>query len=258
MQIELADLDLLGLNKTEFQVYSSLCEMGKAGAHFLAKRTGKKRTTVYSSLDSLMNKGLVSIEKGKSASIYSANRPESILREIEASKVVIKKKETVAREFITLISSLLETQNKNIPKIKYVEGKEGVMNFLDAGTPLWRHSVSEYDHTWWGYQDSIFVEEYRDWLNSYWQVKSSKERICLFSNYSEVEKQLKNKVSGREIRLLRDDVNFTSTIWVCGDYIIMIVARDKPHYAFQLYDKVFSLNLRLLFKALWGRESLIV
>ena len=56
---------------------------------------------------------------------------------------------------------------------------------------------------------------------------------------------------GRKIKALKGKLDFTSTIWVCGDYIIMIVARDNPHYAFQIYDKVFSANLRMLFKVFW-------
>lgn len=251
MQISNENLELLGLNSTEFVIYSSLSEMGKAGAHLLSKRTGKKRTTVYSCLDSLINKGLVTVEKGKTSSIFSANRPESILKELEKEKDLLKKKEVVASEFVKQISALFETQSKNIPKIKYVEGREGVSNFLTSNLPLWSDSIADYDNIWWGYQDPTFVEEYRGWLDHYWNNKSDSVKILLLSNESQTEVSLEGKVRGRKIKALKGKLDFTSTIWVCGDYIIMIVARDNPHYAFQIYDKVFSANLRMLFKVFW-------
>ncbi len=252
MQIPSENLELLGLNSTEFVIYSSLSEMGKAGAHLLSKRTGKKRTTVYSCLDSLINKGLVTVEKGKISSIFSANRPESILNEIEKEKTLLKKKEVVANDFIKQISALFETQSQNVPKIKYVEGRDGVRSFLTSNLSLWSDSLAEYDNVWWGYQDHTFVEEYRTWLDAYWNNKSDSVRILLLSNESLTEDSLEGKVRGRKIKALEGKLDFTSTIWVCGDYIIMIVARDSPHYAFQIYDKVFSANLRMLFKVFWG------
>ncbi len=252
MQISTENLEILGLNSTEYVIYSSLSEMGKAGAHLISKRTGKKRTTVYSCLDSLINKGLVTVEKGKASSVFSANRPESILKEIEKEKILLKTKEVVATDFIKQISALFETQSKNIPKIKYVEGREGVNSFLTSNLLLWSESIAEYDNIWWGYQDPTFVEEYREWLDSYWINKSDSVKILLFSNESLTEDSLLGKVSGRKIKALKGNLDFTSTIWVCGDYIIMIVARDSPHYAFQIYDKVFSANLRMLFQVFWG------
>lgn len=227
--------------------------MGKAGAHLISKRTNKKRTTVYSGLDSLINKGLVSVEKGKNSSVFSANNPESILLEIENEKNHLRKKEAVAQEFIRNISALIRDQQKNIPKIKYVEGLEGVKQFLHQSTPLWTDSISQYDNIWWGYQDHAFVDSYRTWLDEYWDSKPDRVKIHLFSNQSEIETSLDGKIRGRRIKTIAAHIQFTSTIWICGDYIIMIVARYRPHYAVQVYDAAFSANLRSLFQVFWDR-----
>lgn len=255
MEDFVTELEILGLTQSELIIYTSLCELGKAGAYLISKRTGKKRTTVYSCLDSLVNKGLVSIERGKTSSIFSANKPESILRGIEQEKELLSKKERIANNFVKQISNIIESQKKNIPKMKYVEGKEGVDSFLSQNVSLWNSSISEYDNIWWGFQDPQFVEEYRTWLNKYWESKSDKVKILLLTNESNTEISLKGKVRGREVKTLPSFLTFASTIWVCGDYIIMIVARDKPHYAFQIYDKVFSENLRALFQVLWKSKQ---
>jgi hypothetical protein len=77
------------------------------------------------------------------------------------------------------------------------------------------------------------------------------EKICLLSNKSPTEKKLKNKIAKREIRHVPKNFEFSSTIWVLGDYVITIMTRQKPHYAFVLKDSVFAANQRLIFQLLW-------
>jgi hypothetical protein len=78
------------------------------------------------------------------------------------------------------------------------------------------------------------------------------EKIQLLSNKSSTEKKLKGKISKRTIKSVPKQFEFSSTIWILGDYIISISTRQKPHYAFQVKDTVFSANLRKLFQMCWG------
>ena len=115
----------------------------------------------------------------------------------------------------------------------------------------WQKSLSGYDSTWWGYQDHQFVESYREWLDYYWTKMPEEENILLLSNESPTEVQLKGKIPQRRIRLVPSDFQFSSTIWVAGDYVITVMTRQRPHYAFQLQDKVFASNQRKSFQLLW-------
>jgi len=99
-----------------------------------------------------------------------------------------------------------------------------------------------------------FVETYRDWLDYYWGSMHADEKIRLLSNRSVTERKLKNRVQRREIRVLPKQYHFSSTIWVLGDYIVSIMTRQKPHYAFLLQDAVFAANQRLLFQLMWRLE----
>ena len=54
-----AELGQLGLSPVEVQVYLALVQNGSLGASAIATATGLARTSVYPTLDALVNKGLV-------------------------------------------------------------------------------------------------------------------------------------------------------------------------------------------------------
>ena len=101
------------------------------------------------------------------------------------------------------------------------------------------------------YQDHHFVETYREWLDYYWNSMDRNERIWLLSNRSPTERRLKNRVACRLIRALPLKYQFSSTVWVLGEYVVTIMTRQEPHYASQLQDSVFAANQRLTFQLLW-------
>jgi hypothetical protein len=115
----------------------------------------------------------------------------------------------------------------------------------------WQQSIAREDFTWWGYQDIEFVVQYREWLDHYWSQLKPAEKIWLLSNESGVEKKLKGKVPRRIIKKVPAGVEFSSTIWVLGEYVVTIMTRQKPHYAFLLKDSVFAANQRAVYQLLW-------
>ena len=45
------------------------------------------------------------------------------------------------------------------------------------------------------------------------------------------------------------------TLWIVGDYIIMIQTLEKPFYLVEIKDAVLSHNMREVFKKLWKEEK---
>lgn len=242
----------LGFNDSEARVYLALAEVGKSTAQALAKRLDIPRTTAYSVLESLTKKGVIAIERKKATTFFTANTPNAILRYLEREKEQLIAKESVAKELVKLAAPFFKSKHFSVPKLMFFEGRANVESLLYDYTARWRESMAKYDFTWWGFQDHHFVEHYRSWLEWHWKTNDEKEQIKLVSNAAIVEKELKGKVTNREIRNVGDDFGFSSSLWVCGDYIILIMCGDELHYAFQLNDPVFGLNLRSVFKLLWG------
>ncbi len=245
-------LEQLGFNETEVKVYLALADVGKSTAQLLGKRAGVPRTTAYSTLDNLVRKGVVAIEQKRGSTFYTANNPAALLKLVEQDKREVLAREHVAKELVQLIQPYFRNKNFSIPKLQFFEGRKNVASLLRDNLDTWRESLRQYDNAWWGYQDHTFVEEYIDWLEESWVTKSEDEYIKLISNYSKVESALSGKVKGRKIIPVSKEYNFSSSIWVCGDFIVLLMTRQEPHYAFQLHDPVFSANLRLVFQLLWG------
>lgn len=247
----------LGFTQREIKTYLALAEIGKANISILAKKVSLPRSTIYSVLEGLVDKGVVSIEHGEPITFYSINKPASLISMVQAEKQEIEKKfaakEIAAQELARSIEPLFQSKNYSVPRIQFFEGTRNVERMLYDFELEWQKSIAKEDFTWWGYQDVEFVSQYRTWLDHYWALLlKPAEKIWLLSNQSVVEEKLKGKVARRIIKQLPQGVEFSSTIWVLGEYVVTIMIRQKPHYAFLLKDAVFAANQRTIFKMLWA------
>ncbi|MCB0334541.1 MAG: hypothetical protein KDD55_13640, partial [Bdellovibrionales bacterium] len=223
---------------------------------FLGKKANIPRTTAYSVLDGLVERGIVSEEQEKNTTYFVINNPTSLFRIIEEERKKTDEKENSVKDLIDLISPYFQSKNFSVPKFQFFEGKKNVNNMLYTMSKDWQSAVLKSDRVWWGYQDNSFVDSYRGWLEWYWEMKQEREYIWLLSNVNKTEEELRGKVSDRIIRSVPGNITFSSTIWVLGgEYIVLIMTQQQPHYAFQIRDKVFGANLQSLFELLWGLTS---
>lgn len=242
----------LGFTNNEARIYLSLAEIGKSTAQLLAKRIKIPRTTAYSVLQGLIEKGVISEEHTQGTTFYVLNQPASLLRLIEREKETLKAKESAAKNLIEFIKPYLKSKLFSIPKIQFFEGSASIESMLYDMTSDWIRSIETTDKVWWGYQDASFVDVHKKWLEHAWSEINKKIQIQILSTESKTEKILKDKIQGRTIKFIPKEYDFSSTIWVCGEYIVLLMTRQQPVYGFQIKDAVFASNLRLVFKLLWG------
>jgi hypothetical protein len=246
----------LGLSSNESQTYLALAALGKASASLLAKKQQVPRSTMYTLLDALLKRGVIAVEHTAETSYYTIREPDALMRMVEEERRRDELRYTArmqaAQELVPLLGSYLKRENYSVPKLQFFEGTAHVRSMLYQYAPLWQQSIATQDYTWWGYQDTHFVDTYPEWLQSYWASMHSNEKIHLLSNRSDTERRLKNRVSRRTIKVLPKQFQFSSTIWVLGEYVVTIMTRQEPHYAFQLQDAVFAANQRLTFQLLWS------
>ncbi|MEI7425995.1 MAG: helix-turn-helix domain-containing protein [Candidatus Moraniibacteriota bacterium] len=112
------ELEKIGLDKKESQIYLALLELGSANIGQIAKKSAVKRTTVYDILDSLKKKGLLGQTKQKNHTLFFAENPEKLERQIEEKKKIIQK---VMPELLSIANRL-----EKKPKIKFFEGIAGI------------------------------------------------------------------------------------------------------------------------------------
>jgi len=110
------NLKKLNFSDNEIKVYLTLFKLGKCRAGKIIEQTGLHRNLVYSALEKLGNRNLVTKVLGRKAAEFSANSPDSLLEEIEHKKQLANQ---AAQEINKMI-------NKEQRDIKIYEGLDGI------------------------------------------------------------------------------------------------------------------------------------
>lgn len=246
----------LGIGRHERLVYLDLAQNGSAAAQTISKRLKIARTTVYWALDQLGNRGLVAVEQRNGSSIFLLNPPQAIVRMVSQEREKALRRFADQEAAAQIVSQSISIEPRKIGrvnnKIQYYDGEENIRSLLYDHLPLWQNSMAQSDHTWWGYQDPCFAQYYRDWIKDTWSKRRSGEFYRVFTNRSKIEEQLAAEAPEfRGMRFVPDGLNFSSTIWVVGDFLVLIFSQAQPHYAMQLRNSHFADGVRDIFRLLW-------
>ncbi len=243
----------IGLNDKEIKVYLALLKAGRVTPTLLSQITKINRATIYNISKSLLTKGIIAEDLG-GKTLYLVPLPvESLNQIVEKPRRELKEKEVFIKKAIEELTLITAEKKYPVPKIRFVE-ESGLENFLFENYEKWAKEVISSDGIWWGFQDPGFVENYEEWIDWTWKQKISKNpnyHINLLSNDSKIEQKMKRKsLDRRNIRFV-SDTNFSSTTWVAGDYLVMVVTGQHPFYLFEIHDKTLAHNMREIFKKLW-------
>lgn len=111
-------LQKLGFSENETKVYLAALEMGVSSAQDIAQKAGVKRTTGYSVLSYLVNRGVAAKTKVKNKTRFLAEPPQRLLTLINELESGIKQ----ALPELTAIYNKKETK----PKITFYEGENAL------------------------------------------------------------------------------------------------------------------------------------
>ena len=217
---------------------------------------------MYLTLETLSEKGLISIHRTKTGMFFSANNSATVLRLIERELEVVNQKKSAASHVARFIDSLIDSKTKSpgqngaalkVPKIQYFKGKKNVENMLIDNLVRWRESYTcPNDSGLWGFQDHTFVQHYTRYLKHRWETTLPGEQIRLFTNIAVEEDALRGKIPNREVKHLPIDIEFRATVWIYGNFLVLIQSAEEAHYAYQLEDPAICSNLRAVFQLLWA------
>jgi len=155
-------LQEIGLTDKESVVYLNLLNSGDSSVAEVAKKTNIKRPTVYTVLESLLKKGLVSETTKDNKIRYQAEPPERLETFVERQKTLLEEKSRILKDFIPeLKATQRETSDK--PIVKYYEGKDGVISSLEE------LFSAKYDD-----EDYIYFVYPKDLVNKFWNIENRK------------------------------------------------------------------------------------
>lgn len=243
------ELTALGFSDKERRVYSTLIEVGKATPARLAAQTGIRRPTVYSVLDDLVARGYVVVDSTKKILLYSPTPPDELGKIVKRARYELSKQEELVETLAQSLKSLPGSRTYSVPKLKFIEGTDEVEKYLYAQTPTWFKSAHAYDGACLGFQDDSFVahEPYRSWIR-WCTERADHVDTRLLSNNTDTEKEMgSKKLRDRTIKFWGNVADFSATQWIMGDYSVLLMTREKPHYLVEMHDAVYTSNMRKFF-----------
>lgn len=246
------DLKYLGLTDNEISVFLVIIQNGKLSSGAIAKLTKIKRTTVYNVIKTLIDKQLVVEDLGGDSSYIAAAPVENLASMISREEAKLERKKRAVMELLPQLRQLAGSSKYNLPRIQFVDEKN-LEQFLYKNASMWNKSIAEHDCVWWGFQDPSFAHFYKDWIDWYWKESAPPNiYLKLLSSESSIEKEMLKKMYNRRLIKFWDKTSlFTGTIWITGDFITLIMTKQRPFYLVQIMDAMLAQNFRSLFKGIW-------
>jgi predicted DNA-binding transcriptional regulator len=242
----------LGLGEKEITIYLAILRSGKTTAAELSTITKINRTTVYAVAKELISKGIVAEDISTPVAHLLALPPKDLNNLVTREQAELENKKALVDRAVEELKLVVADTKYSIPKLVFI-GEGEVEKYLYQQTPIWIESTKEKGGVWWGFQDPSILENYGVWIDWFWK-KANKGRVelQLLTSDSAVEAQLQGKYPGRQVKFWKEGgQKFTSTIWVIGDYIVMVNTTQKPHHLVEIHDSGMAHNLREFFKGIW-------
>lgn len=121
----------LGFTEREAKAYLMLLRIGPSPVSSLAKRTNMKRVTVYSVLESLLSRGIVTYEQSCEGRIYIPHDPECLMEELDKEKAGLNVKMAIARDCVLEFAKSSAASDSR-PNAAFYKDQKGVCTgFLD-------------------------------------------------------------------------------------------------------------------------------
>ena len=251
-------LQQAGLNKTEAEIYLTLYEHQRLSPSAITEITGIKRTTIYAAADELVKKGLASIAHGKNKRFYTVDSTDSLLRYVALQEQEIQIKKDAVKKAITEMNDIPRSKAIMTPKVRVVT-KSNLVDFLYKQSLIWEKSMLNIkEKSWWGFQDTNFVEDkkYQEWILWYWKRAPRGIDLKLLTNDKKVEEEMQQfKLKKRKVRFWQGDSSITGNQWILGDYIVSVVTNVKSPYLIQTHDPIMAHNLRELYRHIWNTHD---
>lgn len=246
----------LGLGPKEIEVFLTVAKHGKVLPAQVAKLTRLNRSTVYSVAKELIARGILTEDLGAPNRYLVALPPEDLQTLIVREQQRLHEKKQLVDQAIGELAAFSAQATYQIPKIVFI-AEEQIEFHLRKRSRAWNDSIMKRDQTWWGFQDATFVARYRAWIEKYWQVSAPTGlslKLLSESAPSERETQRRTPVR-REVRIWNQANTFTSTLWVCGDFVILISTRAHPFSLVEIEDAALAHNVRQLFRGIWDQAK---
>lgn len=231
----------LGLTENEAKVYVHALSLGPTTALAIARRAGMYRPTVYASLESLMQRGLMHTEAHGLKSKYVAEGPDALESLIE------KTKDEFRRSLPELTA--LHTKRGEDEAITYYDGLESVKNMYTELVRGLTHKDFYYvvsDEERWMQADPVFFEKIAK------EVSARRLDFKLILQDSESARRLATYQQnfGMQVKIVPKEKDFVMSMVVTPRHVFMH-ALTEPASAICIQSRRAIDMQRQVFTLMW-------
>ncbi len=234
--MDLSILEGLGLSKGEIKVYLTLLEIGLTKVGRIIEKSGIASSAVHNSLNTLLEKGLISyIKKGK-IKYYKAVSPKQLVDFIE------EKKNKVLEILPQLEEKQKLSEDKNESEI--FEGIKGITTMLNI---LIEDAKKSDEYLFF----SVYVKEKNEEIQKFFRSYDMKRKERGMIVRGLAPKELKPLFVKRKILNMRyPNFPILSDTGICNDKIVFISWDEKP-IGYLIHSKQISDKYREFFNKTW-------
>lgn len=234
-------LQTFGLPEMQAKVYLAALEIGEATLQTLSRKSGVNRSTIYTFIEELKNRGyLFETKKGK-RKFYSAAGPEHVIA-VEQARV---------RDLEAMLPELLAINNASRikPRVKYYEGMQGLREVYQDMLREGKNIVAyeDLEHIRKGLSPQLFQwfppERARRGIG----IKTISRDSSDARNFSK-----KNKALRRETKFVKAQ-DFKTDINIYGDKLALIDVRGDTPFCVLIENAHLANTMREIWRLLWER-----
>ena len=251
-------LSHLGFEPSEVQCYATLLNVGSMQVATLAKRLGLARTTVYTMLDRLCERGLVRESTKKGLKVFTAEPPDSLSHIFSQRLSALEKAQS---EFLKVLPDLREkrAQIGSTPRLSIMEGHEGLQNLL---RDMLMYGDIQTCSVW-------PIRKMMEVLSPEFFAHHNKERIRrnIYTRavwpQAEVVSIEENPFLGwgedfkREIRVAPESVSYVLGYWIYANKVAFL-SSVREGYGFLIESEELAQTLMVQFELLWNVSQPLV
>lgn len=243
-----SSLEKIGLKHKQIEIYLALLQMGEALVQDLSAKTKIKRTTVYSILDILVQKGLAVFTDKGFHRFYYAENPKKVLLYFKDQKQNIENQE---KKFASVLPELSGLYNINAtkPKIRFYEGVEGLKQIYEETLLLKSHEEIL------AYGSATLIHKILgdEWIENYLsrRVKSKimQRAIVEDSEEGRFHQANDNNENRQTLLIPKDKFLFTNEINIFGSKLAIVSFKDQMGVIIESADVAGT--QRAIFELAW-------
>lgn len=233
----------IGLSENDAKIYLALLELGEANLKELADKSGIPRTSLYTPVGKLTERGIIEFYKRGGRRYYLASAPEKVLRIYESSLAALEENLESFRE--------LRGETRKRPQIRFFEGREGIRlvlnEILEEKRPLLAITcIEDMQKVAWDYFEN-FIQK---------RVKQNLP-VKLLTNRSREAETFKDADAKelRETRFVPREYRFDTANYIFGDKVALFSLKQEPVIAVLIEDKSIAETQRMYFDLIWKMAS---